>query len=653
MGKLGETNDGRLKEMDRQIEDYEMDIKQRAGKLGDEQRILNLGIDALKDFATEVIMGKSSIYQDMDLSKKKIDLMAQTDAADLRDALWGKGALSPEAKRAKAGLMSAVDQVLENLRRAKAAAPGRAAALTQEAAVLIRQQLDTLKELPGKNSEMDAFIDDVQQSAMRLYMKESGFDAVTIKNEKDAAAFSQSNLERALEEQSSAYDDLRAAIRADIRGAVAPGLAAAAGVSAEEANRRLDARRGDPATDVDTQMADPSGVVSSLERQLDLQMGAAEEAPGLGRTVVLVGGSAEGGLPALLVSSLGEAAGGAVEAVSAGALGALDPYSLKKAYADLSTVVAVVADAEGKGGGGLGGLFGGGGGGGKDKITPELLEQLLKAPQSLRRCVVVSASGTTRADTMPFSLRNVGGDLDRQKAAEQVAKVLATTRGFDCAVVHAGKVVPGAGPGPALELQPGDALDGETTQAMAAAVVEQTLLRQRPLAGNATFSVASAPGSGPALPGDLDDQFLKLRGPEVWRRPVDTGGEEGGRVSAAWLAEWAARWDQPGSGLTTPVKITQLSQGVKLEFVPSKSGDFSTFKEEKEQEKAKEKGKAVPNKGATSKDQGGLDILLETIPYPRIRVSRCSYGPGTVVKEMSEDTILKQLQKDVARRMEK
>jgi len=165
--------------------------------------------------------------------------------------------------------------------------------------------------------------------------------------------------------------------------------------------------------------------------------------------------------------------------------------------------------------------------------------------------------------------------------------------------------------------------------------------------------VASATGSGPALQGDLDDQFLKLRGPEVWRRPVDTGGEEGGRVSAAWLAEWAARWDQPGSGLTTPVKITQLSQGVKLEFVPSKSGDFSTFKEEKEQEKAKEKGKAVPNKGATSKDQGGLDILLETIPYPRIRVSRCSYGPGTVVKEMSEDTILKQLQKDVARRMEK
>ena len=76
----------------------------------------------------------------------------------------------------------------------------------------------------------------------------------------------------------------------------------------------------------------------------------------------------------------------------------------------------------------------------------------------------------------------------------------------------------------------------------AAAVVSQVLQRAEPI--NATFSLgasSSAGGSAAKLSGDVahwDDQFLKLVGPEVYRRPlaVRTADEMVG-----WVRGWKRR----------------------------------------------------------------------------------------------------------------
>ena len=58
--------------------------------------------------------------------------------------------------------------------------------------------------------------------------------------------------------------------------------------------------------------------------------------------------------------------------------------------------------------------------GGPGGIEPDVVPKLVKALDSgVRRLVIVSTHGVERADKLPFNLRNVFGQLDKQRAAEQ------------------------------------------------------------------------------------------------------------------------------------------------------------------------------------------------------------------------------------------
>jgi hypothetical protein len=97
------------------------------------------------------------------------------------------------------------------------------------------------------------------------------------------------------------------------------------------------------------------------------------------------------------------------------------------------------------------------------------------------------------------------------------------------------------------------------------------------------------------------------------------------------------------------VQVIEVANGVQLVFTPPKS-TFVSFKEEKAAEKAREKGEDAPESAARRQSdmEGGVEVVVEDSPFPRVRALRCNMGEGTVVKETSERIILSALKKDIA-----
>ena len=55
---------------------------------------------------------------------------------------------------------------------------------------------------------------------------------------------------------------------------------------------------------------------------------------------------------------------------------------------------------------------------------------------------------------------------------------------------------------------------------------------------------------------------------------------------------------------------------------------------------------AVPKKGSSIvKLEGGLEIIIESLPYRRVRIKRCNMGALTVVKEESEALLIRSILK--------
>jgi len=52
-------------------------------------------------------------------------------------------------------------------------------------------------------------------------------------------------------------------------------------------------------------------------------------------------------------------------------------------------------------------------------------------------------------------------------------------------------------------------------------------------------------------------------------------------------------------------------------------------------------------KNNKKKKEGGVEILLEADPLLRVKVVRCNMSEDTIVKEMSEETIIERLKKDI------
>ena len=317
------------------------------------------------------------------------------------------------------------------------------------------------------------------------------------------------------------------------------------------------------------------------------------------------------------------------------------PTTLTKSLAGADAVVIISAAAGGSGG-----------------IEPEAVPKLLKAlPPGVRRLVMVSVHGVERADKLPYNLQNVFGQLDKQRAAEQEVILKARKQMPGFAVVRMGKlsddsssVRPNAytaAPKSRAALAAGDQLSGELPASAAAAVLVETL--KRPETINSTFSLGApeaAAGGASALLGDeahWEDEFLKLVGPEVYRRalgilPVDE--------TATWLQEWARRFLRPGAQLTTPVAVQDVDDGVILRFLTRATGyaDFDVEETDDQKWAATKTGAAESKAG---KPDGALLLVAESQPCPRVRVTRAEMAEGVVVKEMSERSVLDRLERDL------
>lgn len=325
------------------------------------------------------------------------------------------------------------------------------------------------------------------------------------------------------------------------------------------------------------------------------------------------------------------------------------PTALTKSVAGADAVVIVSASSGGKGG-----------------IEPEAMPKLVRALDgaSVRRVVVVSTLGVERTDRMPFSLQNMFGQLDKQRGAEQEV-VLRARRDLPCfTVVRVGKLradppappsLPDAStrpPAVRLQLQAGDALSGDLDASAAAQLVVASLSRNE--AVNASFSIGplvggddTIPAPGTAISTDAEywqDQWLKLVGPEVYRRPLTALPAAD---AALWLREWARRFLRPGQQLTTPIAVEDVEDGVLLRFLTRSTG-YADFDAE---ESADDKWAAAKVGAADLKagePDGALLLVAEARPSPRVRVTRAEMQESTVVKEMSEEAVLTRLERDLA-----
>ena len=299
------------------------------------------------------------------------------------------------------------------------------------------------------------------------------------------------------------------------------------------------------------------------------------------------------------------------------------------------------------------------GAGGDGGLEPEVIPKLMKAcGPGLRRVIMVSQHGVERADKLPFSMGNLFGQLDKQRAAEQELVLASRKLNLPCfSILRVGKLkddgnaVSAAAykepPKSRAELAAGDALSGELPMSTAAGVLVQSLIRSE--AVNATFSLGAPEGKGvtSGLSSDeahWDDQFLKLVGPEVYRKPLPPKLPV--FETQEWLREWARRFLRPGQQLTTPVAVQDVDDGVLLRFLTRATGyaDFDA-EETNDQKWAATKPGAMEAKAG--KPDGALLLVAEGQPKPRVRVMRAEMDGGVVVKEMSETAVLERLERDL------
>lgn len=312
--------------------------------------------------------------------------------------------------------------------------------------------------------------------------------------------------------------------------------------------------------------------------------------------------------------------------------------------------------------------------------------------------IVLSSLGTERTDKFPYALQNTfgGGKLDKQRDVEEV--VISTVKGRMVAegarlgdasrdytiikfgeVVEDSKVKKGKDDNGFVKIRPGDTLDGNVGVEAAANVLLQALAFQ-PNARNSTMSVVGGiAGDETAIDGvKWGDDFLRLDGPELWRMEEDDvwtpdgkGSEEGAnRVFeklANYLGEWSLVFDNgaKGTGLTTPVNVkpdtylmnsSTTKWSVRLEFKPTFTG--SAYKSKDEERELERQGQTSPSSSTPNKKfkntkqqkEGGIEVLVEKTfsndsPVGiRVRAKRCNMDDFTVIKELSEETILKRLQ---------
>lgn len=293
--------------------------------------------------------------------------------------------------------------------------------------------------------------------------------------------------------------------------------------------------------------------------------------------------------------------------------------------------------------------------------------------------VVVSKLGTERTGIFPYSMQNLmGGKLSKCLEVEETVKGIIKGRledqlPMDYTIMKIGDVVDDSKSKSKFMLKAGDSLDGDVGVLAAANALLQAVAYQ-PSARNSTFSVIGGIDSSMSLQdSSWDDWFLRLDGPEILRiddivppgTPADIVNEKYLKLSE-FIFQWSLMFDHgaKGTGLTTPVTIKKSSLparksegvsqrcGVVLEFKPTITGSaYKSKGEERERERQQvTSGSSNVDKTNTSmnykaRKEGGVEILIEltTTGSLRLRARRCNMDDSTVIKELSEDTILGKL----------
>ena len=309
---------------------------------------------------------------------------------------------------------------------------------------------------------------------------------------------------------------------------------------------------------------------------------------------------------------------------------------IKSVLAEADALVVVSAAAGGAGG-----------------VEPSELPALMAAvPDSLTRLVYLSVHGVERVDRMPYAMANVFGQLDKLRAAEQEVQLRALKRLPAVSVVRVGALQDDASDASALcELAPGDALQGGAPASAVASVLVEALTRAE--AVNASFSLGPftpPPPSGEPASASADvhwqDEFLRLCGPEIYRRPLSGVSVERAKE---WLRLWARDFLKDGQRLTTPVEIENVADGVMLRFLqPGGVGYDLDFDRVETSEERFVASKAASREGrakSRGSPDGALLVVAEGQPYARVRVARAEMAEGVVPKEMSEQEVLERLER--------
>ena len=297
-----------------------------------------------------------------------------------------------------------------------------------------------------------------------------------------------------------------------------------------------------------------------------------------------------------------------------------------------------------------------------DKLLRKTLQPNGKVGQPPTQLVGITTLGTERTGQFPYSVANFLGKLDQRRQIEEVLIKTVQRRvsepPLDYTLIKVGEVKASA---KNFELRAGDQLDDATTLDTIAATIVQAVAYQ-PFARNKTLSVSGVTPSGVDQSSATfwDTAFLCLEGPEVLR--IDHVGDVSlyGKL-LEYIQGWAEILADSGKGLTTPIQavkgiqsrsshLVEKQDGVQLLFLPTKTGKNYMSKDE-ERQRETETGRKTGTAGASmafrkTVREGGIDVVVEITKEQtlRLRARRCNYADDAVIKELSEETILKRLQ---------
>jgi hypothetical protein len=241
-----------------------------------------------------------------------------------------------------------------------------------------------------------------------------------------------------------------------------------------------------------------------------------------------------------------------------------------------------------------------------------------------------------------------------------------------------------------VNLQYGDSLDGDIEVSDAAQVLYQSIALQK-YAHNSIFSAVTKPSGSASTPSlsqlqqpHWDDLFLRLDGPELQRFDIGTSMSTKADDAEAlkmkkkyallceYVLGWADQFDAKSKsaknmGLSTPVTVSKKSSSpnsVQIKFKSTNTGSsYRSAKDDKTMETNKRRSVSPGSESSKTpvpappsnrvvgmaKKEGGVEVLVDVSPDTyglRVRAKRCNLEQdgSTIIKEMSEETILNTLQ---------